>query len=391
MVAQTEAALSDLSRVAFEAKELAQDSATATAAAKGYAEQAKKASEAAVIASNAAQQAADNAETAADSAQVEAQQAQIAAEDSANSAAEAAQVSNDSLAIANDAKKIAQNAEQSATTAKDSATAKASEAAASAQAAAASVASIDPATIVRVLAQTFTAQQKEQARKNIGANVTSVNGKTGDITSDQLGCLVTNDGFVPNFAMTPIGKLISQLVPNKEIEEFLLTGDNSTGVFGAMLSLRGHEGSVVDQRGSFLLAPRTPDGKIINDSILIGLNDARLLWQWSNVLTPKLLNFRTSAIGRTRVLFQGDQYGDIQLSEPVNPLSILIIQTKRTAGSLFGVVTIPASYLWGVNCSITTYSGVDIEGIIDPGSPSRLRVVFNSSNRISITSIMEIL
>lgn len=77
------------------------------------------------------------------------------------------------------------------------------------------------------------------------------------------------------------GSLAKQNIPGYE-ELVLQAYDRANQWTGGFLTLRGHSGSVEEERGSFLLGARDKDGS--SSSMLLGTSSGRLLWSGNEVL-----------------------------------------------------------------------------------------------------------
>lgn len=77
------------------------------------------------------------------------------------------------------------------------------------------------------------------------------------------------------------GSLAKQNIPGYE-ELVLQAYDRANQWTGGFLTLRGHSGSVEEERGSFLLGARDKDGSSSN--MLLGTSSGRLVWSGNEVL-----------------------------------------------------------------------------------------------------------
>lgn len=92
---------------------------------------------------------------------------------------------------------------------------------------------------------------------------------------------LTGGNMTGEFIVNNFGSLVKQDVPGYE-ELLLQAYDRANQWAGGLLTLRGHSGSVEEERGSFLLAARNKDGT--SSSMLLGTPSGKLLWANHEVL-----------------------------------------------------------------------------------------------------------
>lgn len=92
---------------------------------------------------------------------------------------------------------------------------------------------------------------------------------------------LTGGNITGKFLVNSFGSLAKQDVPGYE-ELMLQVYDRANQWAGGLLTLRGHSGSVEEERGSFLLAARNKDGT--SSGMLLGTPSGKLLWSNNEVL-----------------------------------------------------------------------------------------------------------
>lgn len=92
---------------------------------------------------------------------------------------------------------------------------------------------------------------------------------------------LTGGNMTGELIVDTFGSLAKQDAP--EYEELILQAyDRANQWTGGFLTLRGHSGSVEEERGSFLLAARNKDGT--SSSMLLGTPSGKLVWANNEVL-----------------------------------------------------------------------------------------------------------
>lgn len=92
---------------------------------------------------------------------------------------------------------------------------------------------------------------------------------------------LTGGNMTGEFIVNNLGSLAKQNVP--EYEELVLqVNDRANQWTGGFLTLRGHSGSIEEERGSFLLGARNKDGSTTGS--LLGTTSGRLLWSGNEVI-----------------------------------------------------------------------------------------------------------
>ncbi len=92
---------------------------------------------------------------------------------------------------------------------------------------------------------------------------------------------LTGGNMTGEFIVNNFGSLIKQNVPGYE-ELVLQVYDRANQWTGGYITLRGHSGSVEEERGSFLLGSKNKDGS--SAGTLLGTPSGRLLWSGKEVL-----------------------------------------------------------------------------------------------------------
>lgn len=92
---------------------------------------------------------------------------------------------------------------------------------------------------------------------------------------------LTGGNMTGEFIVNNLGSLVKQDVPGYE-ELVLQAYDRANQWTGGFLTLRGHGGSIEEERGSFLLGARNKDGRPAGS--LLGTSSGRLIWSGNEVI-----------------------------------------------------------------------------------------------------------
>lgn len=95
---------------------------------------------------------------------------------------------------------------------------------------------------------------------------------------------LTGGNMTGEFIVNSFGSLVKQNVPGYE-ELVLQVYDRANQWKGGFLTLRGHSGSIEEERGSFILGARNKDGSTAGT--FLGTPSGRLLWSGNDVLYVK--------------------------------------------------------------------------------------------------------
>lgn len=183
---------------------------------------------------------------------------------------------------------------------------------------------------------------------------------------------LTGGNMTGEFIVNNFGSLAKQNVP--EYEELVLQAyDRANQWAGGFLTLRGHSGSVEEERGSFLLAARNKDGS--SSSMLLGTTSGRLIWSnsevlrvigtgggwvrysdglqicWGGILIP------TNSVGTAvnlPVPYANNGYIITAMYTDVNSIPSVNVAVGNKTSNAFTIVAANPNYNWGRFCEWIT-------------------------------------